>query len=87
MQNPERWLGDILSAAVTSANGMLDDPLMRKSVDRISRALNLGKSTPRILIRDTAVYNAWTLPGNTFLITRGLATWAEKDDPLAGIIH
>ncbi len=86
MQNPERWLGDILSAAVTSANGMLDDPLMRKSVDRITQALTQGKSTPRILILDTAVINAWTLPGNTILITRGLAMWAETDDILAGII-
>lgn len=86
MQNPERWLGDILSGAVTAANGMLDDPLIRKSVNRITRALTLGKSTPRILILDTAVINAWTLPGNTVLITRGLATWAETDDILAGII-
>ncbi len=86
MQNPERWLGDILSAAVTSANGMLQDPLMRKSVDRISRALTSGQPTPRILLLDTAVINAWTLPGNTILITRGLVTWAETDDILAGII-
>ncbi|MFM7188063.1 MAG: M48 family metallopeptidase [Armatimonadota bacterium] len=86
MQNPERWLGDILSAAVTSANGLLDDPLLRKSVVRITRALTQGKSSPRILILDTAVVNAWTLPGNTILITRGLATWAETDDILAGII-
>lgn len=86
MQNPERWLGDILSAAVTSANGILDDALIRKSVDRVTRSLALGKSAPRILILDTAVINAWTLPGNTVLITRGLATWAETDDILAGII-
>lgn len=86
MQNPERWLGDVLSAAITSANGLLEDPLLRKSVNRVIRALTEGNSIPRILILDTAVINAWTLPGNTILITRGLASWAETDDILAGII-
>ena len=86
MQNPERWLGDILSSAVTAANGILNDRLLSKTVTRITKTLSLGKASPRILILDTAVINAWTLPGNTILITRGLATWAETDDILAGII-
>jgi predicted Zn-dependent protease len=86
MRNPERWLGDLLSSAVTAANGILDDSLLSKTVSRITKTLSLGKASPRILILDTAVINAWTLPGNTILITRGLATWAETDDILAGII-
>ena len=86
MQNPERWLGDILSSAITAANGILVDPLMQKSIARITKNLSFGKASPRILMLDTAVINAWTLPGNTILITRGLAIWAETDDILAGII-
>lgn len=86
MQNPERWLGDILSGAVTAANGMLDDALMRRTVDRIAKSLTIQNEAPRILLLDTAVINAWTLPGNTILITRGLVAWAETDDILAGII-
>jgi len=86
MQNPERWLGDILSSAITTANGILNDPLLNKSVARITKQLSRDKSSPRILVLDTAVINAWTLPGNTILITRGLAMWAQTDDILAGII-
>ena len=86
MQNPERWLGDILSSAITTANGILKDPLLDKSVTRITKILSGDKTSPRILVLDTAVINAWTLPGNTILITRGLAMWAQTDDILAGII-
>lgn len=86
MQNPERWLGDLLSSAITTANGMLVDPVTSKTIDRITKSLTTGASSPRVLIIDTAVINAWTLPGNTVLITRGLVLWAETDDILAGII-
>lgn len=86
MQNLERWLGDILSSAVTTANGILDDPLVKKTLVRISNSLFTTSSAPRILVLETAVINAWTLPGNTVLITRGLIVWAETDDILAGVI-
>jgi hypothetical protein len=86
MQNPERWLGDILSSAITTANGILQDPLLNKSVARITTQLSRDKSSPRVLVLDIAVINAWTLPGNTILITRGLAMWAQTDDILAGIL-
>ena len=85
-QTLDRWIGDALASGLVNANGVASNRIWTVQVNRILKALCQDRIPPKALILDTAVINAWTIPGNIILLTRGLMEWAYDDDTLAGVI-
>lgn len=82
----DRWIGDALSNGLLHANGVASNRIWTVQVNRILKALCQDRIPPKVMILDTSVINAWTIPGNIILLTRGLMEWAYDDDTLAGVI-
>ncbi|MFM7320454.1 MAG: M48 family metallopeptidase [Armatimonadota bacterium] len=85
----EKAVGSVALAAFEGAAARTIDPLLLGWLDgTVSRIAppGSGPSTPRHILIESAVANAWTLPGGTILVTRGLLEQVGSDDALAAVL-
>lgn len=86
----EKAIGGALVTSIEGASGVVRDPLLLNWLETITaplvRATPKGPLRPRFVLLDSAVANAWTAPGGTVLVTRGLIESVGSDDELAAVL-
>lgn len=86
----EKAVGRITSRALMDTSGVDTDPLLQDWVKRIGA--KVGARSPRkdikpeFTILGTDIANAFTLPGGSVFVTRGLLDSVDSDDELAGVL-
>ena len=85
----EKAIGRVVAGAFEAADGRVVDPVLSYWLDSIGStvAMRVPESLkPRFLLVDNAVANAWSVPGGTVVVTRGLLEFVDSDDALATVL-
>jgi len=85
----EKALGSVVVGAFVQADGEVSDPVLRHWLQLVGGSVSKGLDSPmqpRFLLVDSAVPNAWSVPGGTIVVTRGLLESVDSDDALAVIL-
>ncbi len=82
----ERAFGGVVLAAFEGAAARSVDPMLLRWLDRTVEATGLVGPPYRFLLIESALANAWTVPGGTILVTRGLLEQVGSDDALAAVL-
>jgi hypothetical protein len=85
----EKAFGSVVSGAFESADGVVADPVLHHWLDVVGTTVATktdGALIPRFVLVDSAVINAWSVPGGTVVVTRGLLESVDSDDALATVL-
>jgi Zn-dependent protease with chaperone function len=80
----EAQLGQGLQLMV--AKQYCETPAARASLDKLARRLANDRPTLVVHVLDTSMVNAFTFPGGTVVVSRGLLSEAENPDEVAGVL-
>jgi Zn-dependent protease with chaperone function len=85
----EKAIGQLTEREMSGGIGLVHDPLLQAWVESVGRRIMAQSTRPtiryRFLILDTAEENAYSLPGGTILVTRGLLEQVASEEELAGV--
>jgi hypothetical protein len=86
----EKLIGPLVARSLQDTSGVDDDPLIARWVRemgaRVSAASPRRDIPYHYRILRTDVENAYTLPGGTIFVTRGLLDGVDSDDELAAVL-
>jgi predicted Zn-dependent protease len=85
----EKTIGEMVLAEMSLRHGRVADPSLQQWVDRIGKpvAAQSTRHLPfRFVLMDTFEDNAFSLPGGTVCVTRGLLNHVTSDEELGGVL-
>lgn len=89
-ETEEISIGQGIAAQILGAYPLVNDPAMQKYVNRVGLWLALQTERPNLPwkfgVIDTDKVNAYSMPGGTVLITRGMYQKLHSESELAGVL-